>query len=129
MSENIMSITFITENPIMTDEIIKANQSLMKQALDEIKDQMQASSFDRNNSIWRGGNYSDGSYGYGVESFGEWQLDCSCEGNEEEFLCNDEVCYIDELMDKYNKKYPTLSCVWQEDSAKMITIIVGIKPI
>ena len=123
-----MSITFITENPIMTDEIIKANQSLMKQALEEIKDEMQASSLDRNNSIWHGGNYSDGSYGYGVENFGEWQLDCADEeGNEQEFLCDSEVCYIDDLMNKYNKKYPSLSCVWQEDSAKMITIMVQAK--
>lgn len=130
ISENIMSIIFITENPIMTNEAIKAQKSLMKRVLDEIKNDMQASHFDSNNSVWNGGEYTDGSCGYGVENYGEWAADVIDDnGNQEYFLRADEVCFIDKLMQEYNVKYTTLNCVWQEDSANMITIMVGAKTI
>lgn len=119
-----MSMIF-SLNPVITEQERKAQKTLQRQALEEIKASIQESSFDKNNSIWKGGEYSNDSYGYGVENFGEWHSDITHDGGEEEFLRADEVCFLEDLIQQFNKKYPTLDCGWQEDSAKMITIYVG----
>lgn len=114
-----------TLNPTITEEQAKAKKALQYQALEEIKTAMQESHFDKNNSVWRGGEYNNSSYGYGVENFGEWDWDTNSDGEQEEFLGASEACFIDDIMQQFNVKYPTLDCGWQEDSAKMITVYVG----
>lgn len=107
---------------------MKASKSLMKRAIEEIKAVMQDSRFDSNNSIWHGGEYIGNSYGYGVENYGEWEADTADnEGNQEDFLGSSEVSFIDDVMEQFNSKYPTLNCHWQEDSANMISVFVGSK--
>jgi hypothetical protein len=107
---NLENVALVTTNPVLAEDTLITQKKAIQNVMREIKSDLQAGSFDTNNSEWLECEYQNNAYGYTVRNFGTWEGFSFKDEDEDIVLCNDHAVHMDNLMRAFNERHPNIIC-------------------